>query len=69
RKRDGRDVVEIIKDGKRIPQPVITGLEDDVKIEIKKGLEEGDRVVIPQFDYQMMERSEDLERRRSPSPR
>jgi len=69
RKRDGRDVVEIIKDGKRIPQPVITGLEDDVKIEIKKGLEEGDRIVIPQFDYQMMERSEDLERRRSPSPR
>jgi HlyD family secretion protein len=69
RKRDGRDVVEIIKDGKRIPQPVITGLEDDVKIEIKKGLEEGDRIVIPQFDYQMMERSEDLERRRSPPPR
>jgi HlyD family secretion protein len=68
RKRDGRDVVEIIKDGKRIPQPVITGLEDDVKIEIKKGLEEGDRVVIPQFDYQMMERSEDLERRRPLPP-
>jgi len=68
RKRDGRDVVEIIKDGKRIPQPVITGIEDDVKIEIKKGLEEGDRVVIPQFDYQMMERSEDLERRRPLPP-
>ena len=68
RKRDGRDVVEIIKDGKRIPQPVITGLEDDVKIEIKKGLEEGDRIVIPQFDYQMMERSEDLERRRPLPP-
>lgn len=69
RKRDGRDVVEIIKDGKRILQPVITGLEDDVKIEIKNGLEEGDRVIIPQFDYQMMERSEDLERRRTPPPR
>lgn len=70
KKREGRNVVEIIKDGKHILQPVVTGLEDDVKIEIKKGLEEGDRVVIPQFDYQVTEKSERFEHRRpSPPPR
>jgi len=43
--RDGRTIVMLIKDGKPVPQPVITGLEDNVKVEIKEGLEEGDKVV------------------------
>lgn len=64
KRRDGRNAVEIIKDGKRILQPVVTGLEDDVKIEIKKGLEQGAKVVISQFGRQLPERSEEIERRR-----
>lgn len=64
KRRDGRNAVEIIKDGKRILQPVVTGLEDDVKIEIKKGLEEGAKVVISSFGRQFPERSEEIERRR-----
>ncbi len=43
---DGRTTVMLIKNGKPVPQPVVTGLEDDVKVEIEEGLKEGDKVVI-----------------------
>jgi RND family efflux transporter MFP subunit len=43
---DGRRTAMLIKNGKPVPQPVVTGLEDDVKVEIKEGLKEGDKVVI-----------------------
>ena len=48
----------LIKDGKPVPQPVITGLEDDVKVEIKEGLKEGDKVVISGFERRLPEGSE-----------
>ena len=56
--RDGRTTVMLIKDGKPVPQPVITGLEDDVKVEIKEGLKEGDKVVISGFERRLPEGSE-----------
>ena len=61
--RDGRTIVMLIKNGKPVPQPVITGLEDDVKVEIKEGLKEGDEVLITRFERQL---SEELERFRRP---
>jgi hypothetical protein len=47
-KRTGSTVVMLMKEGKQITQPVVTGLEDDVKVEIKEGLEEGDEVLLSQ---------------------
>ena len=38
--------VLVLVDGRPVPRPVVTGLEDDVKVEIKSGLREGDEVVI-----------------------
>lgn len=60
--RDGRTIVMLIKDGKPVPQPVITGLEDDVKVEIKEGLKEGDKVLITQFELRLPEELERLRR-------
>jgi HlyD family secretion protein len=48
--RAGRTLVMSIKDEKAVPQQVVTGLEDDVKVEIKEGLKEGDEVVITGFE-------------------
>jgi HlyD family secretion protein len=45
--REGKTVVLISQQGKFIPRPVITGLDDNVKIEIKSGLAEGDTLLIP----------------------
>jgi len=60
--RDGRTMVMLIKDGKSVPQPVITGLEDNVKVEIKEGLKEGDKVLITQFEHRLPEELERLRR-------
>ena len=50
-KRDGKKFVLKIVNGKPYPQPVITGLEDDLNVEIKEGLAEGDTIVLnpPKF--------------------
>jgi len=45
--REGKAMVLIRERGKFIPKPVVTGLDDDVKIEIKSGLVEGDTLLIP----------------------
>ncbi len=45
-KRGGHTLVMLIKGGETVLQPVITGLEDDIKVEIKEGLKEGDKVVV-----------------------
>jgi HlyD family secretion protein len=45
--REGKNMVLLRKEGKVVPQPVITGLDDNVKIEIKSGLAEGDTLLIP----------------------
>jgi len=44
--REGRTMVLTRKNGEVTPRPVITGLDDNVKIEIKSGLEDGDTLVI-----------------------
>jgi HlyD family secretion protein len=43
---DGGPAVMLSKDGQTVPQPVVTGLEDDVNVEIREGLAEGDKVVL-----------------------
>lgn len=65
-KRDGRSTVMLIEDGKPVPQVVLTGLEDDVKVEIKEGLKEGDKVLITRFEGQLPEESERFRRRGPP---
>jgi len=61
--KDGRTMVMLIKNGKPVPQPVTTGLEDDVKVEIKEGLKEGDEVLITPFEGRL---PGELERFRRP---
>jgi len=43
---DGRTMVLTKKEGNVVPMPIVTGLEGDVKVEIKSGLLEGDTVLI-----------------------
>jgi len=38
--------VLVLVDGRPVARPVVTGLEDEVKVEIKSGLREGDEVVV-----------------------
>jgi hypothetical protein len=38
--------VMLLEDGKEVLRPVVTGLEDNVNIEIREGLSEGDQVLI-----------------------
>ncbi len=57
-KRGTSTMVMLIKDGKPVPQPVVTGLEDDVKVEIKEGVKEGDEVLITGVERQILEGSE-----------
>jgi HlyD family secretion protein len=45
--REGKTMVLLREQGKVVPTPVITGLDDNVKIEIKSGLTEGDTLLIP----------------------
>ena len=46
RNREGKTEILIREQGKVIPKSVVTGLDDDVKIEIKSGLAEGDTLLI-----------------------
>jgi HlyD family secretion protein len=62
--REGKTIVNIKKEDKFVPQEVITGVEDDVKIEIKSGLSEGDALMIPSGEGFMPGREE----RRGPPP-
>ncbi len=64
-KRADGSIVRLIKDGKPVPQVVVTGLEDDVKVEIKEGLKEGDIVLITQFTRQTSTETQ-RDRRRGP---
>jgi HlyD family secretion protein len=45
--RNSRTMVLTRKDGRIAPKPIETGLEGDIKVEIKSGLMEGDTVLIP----------------------
>jgi HlyD family secretion protein len=45
--REGKAMVLLRAKGKVAPTPVITGLDDNVKVEIKKGINEGDTLMIP----------------------
>jgi HlyD family secretion protein len=45
--REGKTIVNIKKENKFVPREVITGVEDDVKIEVKSGLSESDTLMIP----------------------
>ncbi|MHB8574556.1 MAG: HlyD family efflux transporter periplasmic adaptor subunit [Dehalococcoidia bacterium] len=43
----GRQVIDVIKDGKRIATPVQTGLATDTGTEITSGLQAGDQIALP----------------------
>ncbi|MBF7081574.1 efflux RND transporter periplasmic adaptor subunit [Desulfallas sp. Bu1-1] len=45
-KSNGKDIVWVVKDGKAGSRPVTVGISDGKKIEIKKGLKEGEQVVV-----------------------
>ena len=45
--REGETMALLREQGEFVPKPVITGLDDNVKIEIKKGVEDGDTLLIP----------------------
>ncbi|HID93667.1 MAG TPA: efflux RND transporter periplasmic adaptor subunit [bacterium (Candidatus Stahlbacteria)] len=64
--KDGQKMAMSIKKGKPVLQPVVTGLEDDVKVEIKEGLKEGDKVVITGFERQLFERASEFMHRGPP---
>ncbi|MEJ2568129.1 MAG: efflux RND transporter periplasmic adaptor subunit, partial [candidate division WOR-3 bacterium] len=44
--RDGQSTVLVKKQGRIIPEPVVTGISNEINMEIKSGLEEGDTVII-----------------------
>jgi HlyD family secretion protein len=46
--QDGKASVLLLKNGGTVVQPVTTGIEDDIDVEITEGLQEGDEVVIPE---------------------
>ncbi len=45
--RGGKTIVNIKKEDKFVPREVTTGIEDDVRIEIKSGVEVGETLMIP----------------------
>jgi len=45
--REGKTIVLVRKDGKFIPEEIVVGLDDNVKVEIKSGLSENDTLMIP----------------------
>ncbi len=61
-KRGNSSTVMLIEDGKSVPKEVVTGLEDDVKVEIKEGLKEGDKVLVTQSGLQTPTESERFRR-------
>ncbi len=46
--RDGRSMVMLVRDGRIRYQPVEVGIEDFTHVEVRSGLQPGDRVVLPQ---------------------
>jgi HlyD family secretion protein len=44
--QDGGAAVMVMEDGKPVSRPVIIGLQDDVNVEVREGLQEGDEVII-----------------------
>ncbi|MEO0293442.1 MAG: efflux RND transporter periplasmic adaptor subunit [candidate division WOR-3 bacterium] len=46
-KDNGRTMVLLRRGGKITPKPVVTGLSDEIRIEIKGGLKEGDTLLVP----------------------
>jgi len=45
--KEGKTMVLRREQGKVVTKPVVTGLDDDVKIEVKSGLVEGDTLLLP----------------------
>lgn len=56
--QDGDRIVMAMKEGKPVRQPVVVGLENDVNVEIREGLEEGDKVVSTPFQALTSQQSE-----------
>jgi len=48
--REKQEVVFIVKDGRARKQPVETGIQDNMNIEIRNGLKEGDEVITGPFN-------------------
>jgi HlyD family secretion protein len=46
KEQDGGAVVTLLEGREAVSRPVVTGLQDDVYMEIREGLEEGDEVII-----------------------
>ena len=67
-KRGNHSTVMLIENGKPVPKEVVTGLEDDVKVEIKEGLKEGDKVLATQSGLQTPTGSERFRRGGPPHP-
>ncbi len=61
--QDGGKVVMVLDGGTAVSRPVVTGLEDDVNVEVREGLQEGDEVLTT--DNQSALRQE-LQSRQSP---
>ena len=68
-KRGDRTLVMLVKDGDLVPQPVVTGLEDDVKVEVRQGLKKGDRVGTSTSQHQPLQESKMFRRGGHPRPR
>jgi len=68
-KKQGETEVMLIKAGKPAPQPITTGIADEVNIEVKEGLKEGDRVAIFAAGQQLEESNAPERGGRSPRPR
>jgi len=66
---DGHPQVMLMKGGKPVPQPVITGLADDINVEIKQGLMERDQVAIFNVGSQPQKSDQPERRRIPPRPR
>jgi HlyD family secretion protein len=56
--QDGGAEVMLMEDEKPVSRPVIIGLQDDVKVEVQKGLQEGDEVLITNSQPALREGSE-----------
>lgn len=50
KKRDGKSFVRVLgKDGKAAEKEIVTGMKDSVNIEVKSGLNEGDKVIVSEM--------------------
>ena len=67
--KGGETQVMLIKDGKPIPQPITTGIADDVNVEIKEGLKEEDQVAVFTAAQQLQKYNAHERGGRPPRPR